>query len=265
MERIYGRALLADRQIYAGKTDQQIIMETFTERAQDELLLLLEPFTAAYLQELDTRQLDFLAHGRVLDGVVAALERLATQPVIPSLLTGNILQVARLKLDLMGLSSYFNFDVGAFGSDHHIRSNLVPIAAARAEQRYGRPFVGQDVVVIGDTPNDIACGRAAGARTVAVATGPFSVAELQGMGPTWCWRAWRTPRRRWRRSLRRPAAYEAVVRCQSPVVSCHKARTTDHGPLTTDSDTHLIIPNPAVVIPSHRVQNSLIHHAPSER
>ena len=182
MERIYGRALLADRQIYAGKTDQQIIMETFTERAQDELLLLLEPFTAAYLQELDTRQPDFLAHGRVLDGVVAALERLATTPVIPSLLTGNILQVARLKLDLMGLSSYFNFDVGAFGSDHHIRSNLVPIAAARAEQRYGRPFAGQDVVVIGDTPNDIACGRAAGARTVAVATGPFSVAELQGHG-----------------------------------------------------------------------------------
>jgi phosphoglycolate phosphatase len=182
MERIYGGASLADRQTYAGKTDQQIILETFAHRAQEDLLQLLEPFTAAYLQELDTRHAEFLAHGRILDGVVAALERLATQPVIPSLLTGNLLPVARLKLDLLGLSSYFDFDVGAFGSDHHIRTNLVPIAAARAAQRYGRPFAGQDVVVIGDTPNDIACGRAAGARTVAVATGPFSVEELSAHG-----------------------------------------------------------------------------------
>jgi phosphoglycolate phosphatase-like HAD superfamily hydrolase len=97
-------------------------------------------------------------------------------------LTGNLLPVARFKLDLVDLARYFDFEVGAFGSDHHIRANLVPIAAERAARRYGRPFAGRDVVVIGDTPNDIDCGRAAGARTIAVATGPFSVADLRAHG-----------------------------------------------------------------------------------
>ncbi|MFL5807415.1 MAG: HAD family hydrolase [Roseiflexaceae bacterium] len=182
MERVYGRAMAAERHAYAGKTDQQIILETFADRTQAELLPLLEPFTAAYLQELDARRDEFLAHGRILDGVVAALDRLAALPVAQSLLTGNLLPIARFKLDLLGLSSYFDFDAGAFGSDHHIRANLVPIAAGRAARRYGRPFAGQDVVVIGDTPNDIDCGRAAGARTVAVATGPFGVDALRAHG-----------------------------------------------------------------------------------
>ncbi len=83
MERVYGGASLAERQTYAGKTDQQIILETFAERAQEELLPLLEPFTAAYLAGAEYAPAEFLAHGRILDGVVAALERLATQPVIP--------------------------------------------------------------------------------------------------------------------------------------------------------------------------------------
>jgi phosphoglycolate phosphatase len=182
MEQVFGQASLAERHTYAGKTDQQIILETFADRAHTDLLPQLELFTAAYLQELEARRAEFLAHGRILDGVVAALDRLAQLPVVQSLLTGNLLSIARFKLDLLGLTHYFDFDVGAFGSDHHIRANLVPIAAGRAAQRYGRPFAGQDVVVIGDTPNDIDCGRAAGARTVAVATGPFGVAELQAHG-----------------------------------------------------------------------------------
>jgi phosphoglycolate phosphatase len=182
MEQVYGRASAAERQAYAGKTDQQIILEAFADRAHADLLPLLDQFTAAYLHELDAHRAEFLAHGRVLGGVVAALDRLATLPVVQSLLTGNLLPIARFKLNLLGLTHYFDFDAGAFGSDHHIRANLAPIAAGRAAQRYGRPFSGQDVVVIGDTPNDIDCGRAAGARTVAVATGPFSVADLQAHG-----------------------------------------------------------------------------------
>ncbi len=71
--------------------------------------------------------------------------------------------------------------MGAFGGDHHIRATWCRSPPSAPQQRV-RPFAGQDVVVIGDTPNDIACGRAAGARTVAVATGPFSVAELHEHG-----------------------------------------------------------------------------------
>lgn len=182
MERVYGRATSAERHAYAGKTDQQIILETFAERAHGDLLPLLEHFTTTYLAELDSRREEFLARGYLLEGVTAALDRLVAAPVVQTLLTGNLKPVARFKLDLLGLTRYFDFDAGAYGSDHHIRANLVPIAAERAAQRYGRVFAGRDVVVIGDTPNDIDCGRAAGARTIAVATGPFGVDELRAHG-----------------------------------------------------------------------------------
>jgi phosphoglycolate phosphatase len=182
MEQTYGQSSIAERMSYAGKTDQQIILETFAERQHADLLGVLDRFTATYLDELSVRQAQFLSRGHVLEGVVAALERLAAHAVIQSVLTGNLQPVARLKLGLMNLTSYFDLDVGAYGSDHHIRANLVPVAAARAEQRYGRSFAGVDVIVIGDTPNDIDCGRAAGARTIAVATGPFSPDELRAHG-----------------------------------------------------------------------------------
>jgi len=182
MERVYGRPSAAERSSYAGKTDQQIILETFAERAHADLLPLLDSFTTAYLHELDARRDALLARGLVLEGVRAALDRLAAAPVVQALLTGNLLPVARFKLELLGLARYFDFEASAFGSDHHIRANLVPIAAERAARRYGRPFASRDVVVIGDTPNDIDCGRAAGARTIAVATGPFGADELRAHG-----------------------------------------------------------------------------------
>ncbi len=182
MEHVYGPAPIAERYSYAGKTDQQIILESFAERTHADLLPMLERFTSTYMGELEARRAAFLARGRVLDGVGAVLKRLAAAPVVQSVLTGNLLPIARFKLELLGLITYLDLDAGAYGSDHHLRTNLVPIAAARAERRYGRPFAQRDVVVIGDTPNDIDCGRAAGARTVAVATGPFGVDDLRAHG-----------------------------------------------------------------------------------
>jgi phosphoglycolate phosphatase-like HAD superfamily hydrolase len=182
MRRVYGNVPTAERHLYAGKTDQQIILETFAERGHDDLLRSLEHFTATYIEELDTRRAEFAARARVLDGVVATLQRLSKAGVVQSVLTGNLQSIARVKLDIMELTSFFDLDAGAYGSDHYIRANLVPVAAERAARRYGRAFAGPDVVVIGDTPNDIDCGQAAGARTVAVATGPFSVDELRAHG-----------------------------------------------------------------------------------
>jgi phosphoglycolate phosphatase-like HAD superfamily hydrolase len=182
MERVYGRASAESRHSYAGKTDRQIILETFAERGHDELMGTIDDFTATYIEELTQRRDDFLARCRVLDGVAAALERLSTADVVQSVLTGNLQPIARIKLDLMGLSRFLDLDAGAYGSDHHHRPELVPVAAARAERRYGRRFSGADIVVIGDTPNDIDCGRAAGARTIAVATGPFTTDALRAHG-----------------------------------------------------------------------------------
>jgi phosphoglycolate phosphatase len=182
MELVYGRSSTEARHSYAGKTDRQIILETFVERGHDDLMGTIEHFTATYIEELSRRRGDFLARCRVLDGVAAALERLAAAHVVQSVLTGNLQPIARIKLDLMGLSHFLDLDAGAYGSDHHLRNELVPVAAARAERRYGRRFPGADIVVIGDTPNDIDCGRAGGARTIAVATGPFSADALRAHG-----------------------------------------------------------------------------------
>jgi phosphoglycolate phosphatase len=179
MERVYGSASTEARHSYAGKTDRQIILETFAERGHDELIGTLDHFTATYIEELTSRRDAFLTRCRVLDGAAAALERLTTADVIQSVLTGNLQPIARIKLDLMGLTRFLDLDSGAYGSDHHRRTELAPIAAARAAQRYGRAFTGADLVVIGDTPHDIDCGRAAGARTIAVATGPFSADALR--------------------------------------------------------------------------------------
>lgn len=92
------------------------------------------------------------------------------------MLTGNLQPVAALKLRALKLEGYFDLTLGAYGSDHFDRTRLVPIAEQKANARY--PSSVGPVVVIGDTPRDIACGRAGGARTVAVATGNYGVAEL---------------------------------------------------------------------------------------
>mgnify|MGYP001043402494 CR=1 FL=1 len=183
MTRVYGRPSDNERRAYAGKTDQQIILETFPDRSAEELLGRLDVFTATYLGILNEWSEAFRTRGRVLEGAVDVLQRLRAAGVVQSLLTGNLAPIARLKLDLMGLATFFDFDSGAYGSDSPHRIDLAPIAAARATQRHGRAFANADIVVIGDTPNDIACARAAGARAVAVATGPFGIEELRAHAP----------------------------------------------------------------------------------
>jgi phosphoglycolate phosphatase len=104
------------------------------------------------------------------------LQALSAHPGVRlSLVTGNLEAVARLKLERAGLGGFFARGQGAFGSDAEDRTELPAIARARAG---GYPRA--DTVIIGDTPRDIACARADGVRCVAVATGPYSAAELDG-------------------------------------------------------------------------------------
>jgi phosphoglycolate phosphatase-like HAD superfamily hydrolase len=97
------------------------------------------------------------------------------------LLTGNIEAGARIKLEPTGLLPRFR--VGAYGSDHADRTCLPAVAAGRAAALVGRAFLGPDLVIIGDTPRDVGCGRAFGARCLAVATGRHAVAELTACAP----------------------------------------------------------------------------------
>ena len=122
------------------------------------------------------------SRGRVLPGIRPLLERLKPQPnVVLALLTGNLQQGARLKLQHYGLWDFFEF--GAFADDHHDRNELGAFARKRAQRKHGHDFDAADIDVIGDTNYDIACGNAFGARTIAVATGSWSRERLQACSP----------------------------------------------------------------------------------
>lgn len=168
---------------FAGKTDPQILYdlmlaEGFEERHVDERVA---DFFAFYLEELE-RELEGETGHRLHPGAAGLVEELADDPAtVLGLVTGNVEAGARLKLGRFGL--WDAFEVGAFGSDDRVRDRLPAIAIGRAERRTGRRFGGSEVIVVGDTPADVACARAAGVLAVAVATGIHSAEELAAHDP----------------------------------------------------------------------------------
>jgi phosphoglycolate phosphatase len=181
---VFGTAGPIDGHSFAGKTDPQIAYELLAAAglSRDEVTARLPALWEAYLRDLPFE----LARSRttVYPGVHALVERLEQRAgdTALGLLTGNIAEGARLKLDAAGLA-FERFTVGAFGSDHADRTELPAVAVHRAEQRYGHRFRGKDIVIIGDTPFDIACGESLGVRTIGVSTGSYSVEELAACGP----------------------------------------------------------------------------------
>jgi phosphoglycolate phosphatase-like HAD superfamily hydrolase len=121
--------------------------------------------------------------GMALPGAREALDALAAVPgVVQSVLTGNVRQVAEAKLTPLGLASHLDLAVGAYGNEHEVRAELVPLARARAAAAYRADFSGEATVLVGDTPLDVAAALAAGARAVGVATGQFAAAALEAAG-----------------------------------------------------------------------------------
>lgn len=158
----------------AGNTDGGIFRDLLSKHGLAATRGNLDRFKERYLERLSDNLLT--RPGNVLPGIVELLDAVDAVPCAKGLLTGNIERGARLKLGTCGLSARFEF--GAFSDDSSDRNELGPFARKRAETRYGRTFDPMDIFVIGDTPRDIACGRAFGARTVAVATGQYQIEEL---------------------------------------------------------------------------------------
>jgi phosphoglycolate phosphatase-like HAD superfamily hydrolase len=168
-----------------GKTDEQIALEVLlsSDVAEETALSLLPSFRESYLAELERDRELLMADQHVLPGVHEILARLRDLGVRQSLLTGNLEPIARLKLTAAGLADYVDWSIGAFGSDHRDRTCLVPITRQRLLDQYSSAPAAQDIVVLGDTPRDIACARAGGARAIAVATGHVSRADLAAHAP----------------------------------------------------------------------------------
>jgi phosphoglycolate phosphatase len=170
---------------FDGKTDPQIVADLL-EAAGDS-----GPHEAERVNALCRRYVDLLelelqqptSRTTIMPGILALLDRLeAESGVVLGLLTGNLADGAALKLKSGGLDPQ-RFRVGAYGSDAAHRPALPPIAARRAEPYFGRVPSGSEVVIIGDTPADIACGECISARAVGVATGAYSVTDLEACGP----------------------------------------------------------------------------------
>ena len=169
-----------DDHAFGGKTDPQIVRELMRvvghgdDHIDARMTELLDRYVV-YLQE----ELQIGAEGiRVMPGVRELLDALdARDDAIVGLLTGNLEEGARAKLSSAGIDPD-RFVIGAFGSDHEERGRLPAVAQRRAWEQLGIEVVGEDVIVIGDTPADILCGRDVGARAIAVATGHYTMAEL---------------------------------------------------------------------------------------
>lgn len=171
-----------ERVSFAGKTDPQIARELLAGAGVDHRSIDegLSDLFSRYLAYLEARLPDDPVD--VLPGVPALLDALThVEDVGIGLLTGNIAGGARLKLSSGGLWGRFSF--GSYGSDHEERDELPAIAVGRARELWGERVTPQGAVVVGDTPRDVACGKAGGTRTLAVATGAFSVTDLRSTEP----------------------------------------------------------------------------------
>ena len=169
---------------FDGKTDPQIVRElmTIAGHSSDVVEERAERCLALYVERLHIELRAADRRPYTLPGVPELLDALeARDDVILGLLTGNLFEGARAKVDAVGLG-FDRFVVGAYGSDHAVRSELPAIAQRRLEETRGVRVQGREIVVIGDTPADIECGRALDVHAVGVATGRYSVEELARHG-----------------------------------------------------------------------------------
>jgi phosphoglycolate phosphatase len=168
----------------SGKTDPQIALEILDAAGvpREEALRVLPQVLQALEEGLAEGLERIRTEGRVHPGVQEVLERLhATPGVLQSLLTGNLLANARVKVRAFGLDRFLDIEVGAYGSDHHDREELVPFALRRVERRHGSSLEPGDAWIVGDTPRDLACARAGGARCLLVGTGRHPYEELRDL------------------------------------------------------------------------------------
>ena len=183
LEEVFGTSGPREGYSFAGKTDPQIARDLLTAAGLEERRIQdgLQATWDLYLEEMGRDCGSDCV--RVFPGVHRLLDRLESSPEVAvlGLLTGNLRGGARIKLEAAGID-FARFAVGAFGSDHADRSELPSIAVRRAEEMHGHRFTGKSVVIIGDTPLDVACGERLGVRTIAVATGSYSPQELRECG-----------------------------------------------------------------------------------
>jgi phosphoglycolate phosphatase-like HAD superfamily hydrolase len=172
-----------ERLKFAGRTDTGLVREFFEYHKIPLTRDNTERFYEHYVFLLDY----ILTQGapRACEGVnkfIADLRALP-QPPMMGLLTGNIRLGAEIKLRHCGMWDLF--EMGAFAEESEDRDQIAMAAKNRGSRLFGKPLLGGEILVIGDTPHDIRCGRFIGARVLAVATGGATLEELKAHKPDW--------------------------------------------------------------------------------
>lgn len=179
LETVFGTAGCLPEMMVSGMTDLQIVEEALRSEGitREQITARKDELLRCYISEMKraTGNGDHVI--TAMPGAREILETLDQHPRYQSaLLTGNIEPAAYLKVEMTGLAEFFRLP-GAFGNESFDRRDLPALAAARINDHLGASLTAEQFIVIGDTPNDIACARHFGARVLAVATGRMHSAE----------------------------------------------------------------------------------------
>ncbi len=173
----------SEKMKFAGRTDVSLVREFFKIHGLDESPAHFRQFFARYVFWLDHILAPSTGHAcKGIFEFIRDLQALPNAPVL-GLLTGNIQLGAEIKLRHFGL--WEKFVMGGFADDHEDRNHIAVAALERGRRVLGKNLQPQEIVVIGDTPFDVRCGKFIGAKTLAVATGGSTFEELKPCGADW--------------------------------------------------------------------------------
>jgi len=185
---VAGRPLIQLPQM-AGRSESEIFFDALAlsgvdVRTDDAAERLLEPFSAELAAVLAARRDEMISQGRLMPGAAEALAAVAKlDGTVQSVLTGNSKPNAMLKLRAFGLDGYLDCDIGGYCSEAYPKGTLLRVARQRAADKHGVTFAEQATVYVADSPRDVDAARVGGARSLAVAGGRASAAELREAGP----------------------------------------------------------------------------------
>jgi len=188
---VAGRPLIKLPQM-AGRSESEIFFDALALNAADlnaggEAERLLEPFGAELAAALANRSQDLAGQGRLLPGAAEALAAVAkldgpVDKTVQTVLTGSSKPNAVLKLRAFGLDPYVDFDIGGYGHEAYPKGTLLRVARERASGKHQVTFGEEVTVYVADSPRDVDAARIGGARSLAVASGRASAAELRDAG-----------------------------------------------------------------------------------
>ena len=184
---IAGRPLIQLPQV-AGRSESEIFFDALAlngvdMRAGGEAEAMLEPFSAELARALQARHDELTSQGQLLPGAAEAMAAVAKlDGTVQTVLTGNSRPTAMLKLRAFGLDGFVDFDIGGYGSEAYPKGTLLRVARQRAGDKHGVTFGEDAAVYVADSPRDVEAARVGGARSLAVASGRASAAELRDVG-----------------------------------------------------------------------------------